>query len=349
MRRAFDLATSNLGSLLRLKTAQHVLKRNGNNIPKCTLTLYEYEASPWCRVVREHLQLLGLPVLIKPCPRQTLFKEGAFDTNAVFRKEAWEIYEQENQNDEKEKEMKMMYQFPLLVDETSSSSSPEIVSESSTIIRHLWEKYSDNVIEERPSVDLKLNSNGLPFFVRFPLLSAPSAVRPFPHCGLFQLPSSFHAPQVNTTSTTKEPLKPLVFRGKEGCPESRLVRERLCSLLIPYYNHPNTREHDTIIQLEDPNGGSSLSLFKTLDDAMAHLDTKYGTATKEQQLLQDGQTGVASSFHISSTPSLLRVFQKIPQTNNLGRSGWFGDAAKSAMTKGSKYFVDPTIGYQTPK
>jgi len=109
------------------------------------------------------LQLLGLPVLIKPCPRQTLFKEGAFDTNAVFRKEAWEIYEQENQNDEKE--MKMTYQFPLLVDETSSSSSPEIVSESSTIIRHLWEKYSDNVIEERPSVDLKLNSNGLPFFV----------------------------------------------------------------------------------------------------------------------------------------------------------------------------------------
>ena len=378
MRRSFDRITSTLGSLLRLNTGRTVLQRSADDIPTVHLTLYEYEASPWCRLVREHLTLLGLPVLVKPCPRQTLLKEGAFDERSRYRKEAWNVYldaiaeekqsldesevEKEKEK-EKEKEVVYQYQFPILVDATTSSSSPKILFESSNIIHHLWENYSDTVIEDRPSVDIKLNSDGLPFFVRFPLLSGPSALRPFPHCGLLQLPSSFNDNEdmSEDKGSSNRLHQPLTLHGKEGDPMTRLVREKLCSLCISYYSIPmltinsvaTATEVDEVDEVEveasknsvhavpedkfllhDPNprittgvsqknggGGEGMS-FTTLDDAMRHLEETYG--------VEEGQY----------YPML---WSKVGD-NNLGRSGWFGDAASSAMRKGGKYFVHPLIG-----
>ena len=46
------------------------------------LILYEYEASPYCRRVRETLCVLGLRALILPCPRETLRLEGAYGSLA---------------------------------------------------------------------------------------------------------------------------------------------------------------------------------------------------------------------------------------------------------------------------
>ena len=55
MRRAFDVATSRGASLLRLGLAREPAPRVGGGAPPDhSLTLYEYEASPWCRLVREH-------------------------------------------------------------------------------------------------------------------------------------------------------------------------------------------------------------------------------------------------------------------------------------------------------
>ena len=333
MRRSFDLLTSTVGSKLRFNTGQHILTRS-STIPKTNLTLYEYEASPWCRLVREHLNLLGLPVLIKPTPRQTLLTEGAFDKQSKYRHEAWTLIQQNQQF----KENRGIFQFPLLLDNTETNEN-KLIYESSSIISHLWTHYSENVIENRPSNDSLLNSNGLPFFLRFPLLSAPSVLRPFPHCGLFQLPSTFNQNKTH---------RPLVLKALEGCPQARLIREKLSSMCIVYYNVPCGKVG--AFQLIDSNKTNITStsimnsktekedeetkyekagvLCTTLDSVFKHLDTEYSSTSSS-----------------SSLTSTLKLYgNKMNEEDNLGRSGWFGDAARNAMTKGTDYFVHPDIG-----
>jgi len=65
--------------------------------------------------VREHATILGLAMRIRPCPRQTLFLEGAFDISSRFWPEAMTYLKRYCDTDE--------LTFPLLVDETDAGGT----------------------------------------------------------------------------------------------------------------------------------------------------------------------------------------------------------------------------------
>ena len=186
--------------------------------PAPELILYEYEASPYCRRVRETLCVLGLPALIKPCPRETLQREGAYSRHARNKPE---ILSQGGR-----------LLFPFLVDATAGVQ----LNESREIVEHLWRTYGGDVIE-RPASDTWLNSIvdppglppsrvRLPRPVDFALLALPSAVRAWPSAGLM------------AASASKPAEAPLVLHGHEHCEGTRLVRELLCQLELEYRSVP---------------------------------------------------------------------------------------------------------------
>lgn len=86
--------------------------------PEKLLKLYEYEASPYCRRVREVLTLLNLDVEIYPCPRG----------GKRFRKDVLELGGKA--------------QFPFLVDDNTGDK----LYESKEIIAHLFKHYSNKGI-----------------------------------------------------------------------------------------------------------------------------------------------------------------------------------------------------------
>jgi glutathione S-transferase len=109
--RMLDVGTSTLATVARLvygEVAGSVGRR-----PEKPLELYEYEASPYCRKVREALTVLDLEVMVYPCPR------GA----PRFR----EIV----------KERGGKYQFPYFVDPNRHVE----LYESDEINRYLFETY----------------------------------------------------------------------------------------------------------------------------------------------------------------------------------------------------------------
>ena len=181
--------------------------RGGTALPRTAppptpqLVLYEYEASPWCRLVREHTTHLGLSVTVKPAPRETLLAEGAFSKASRYRGEAlgW-LHASDGVVQEDGGFGSDGLQFPILVDATGASTNgaldgaapgvaPVVLSESKAIISHLWRKYGDGVV--RPPMDKILSGERLPFVVRFASLAGPSGMRPFPSCGLLRTPSAF--------------------------------------------------------------------------------------------------------------------------------------------------------------
>ncbi len=67
MLRAFDVTTSILATVSRLGYADRVGALGAR--PRKTLELYEFEACPFCRKVREALTVLDLEATIYPCPK----------------------------------------------------------------------------------------------------------------------------------------------------------------------------------------------------------------------------------------------------------------------------------------
>ena len=88
---------SKLNSSLRLYNGSVAISRGKTSkIPPHKLELYEYEASPWCKRVRETVNILDLKVRIKPCPRETFRVEGGYSNNiSINRKELAEKYGRE--------------------------------------------------------------------------------------------------------------------------------------------------------------------------------------------------------------------------------------------------------------
>ena len=67
LRRAFDLATSFGVSAARLGSGMSVAATGKR--PTEPLALYEFEACPFCRKVRETLSVLDLDAMVYPCPK----------------------------------------------------------------------------------------------------------------------------------------------------------------------------------------------------------------------------------------------------------------------------------------
>jgi glutathione S-transferase len=176
-----DLGTSVLATL----------SRGGSGIwvgplgprPKQPLHLYEFEACPFCRKVREALTILDLEVMVYPCPK------GGNRYRSVVQ----------------EKGGRLM--FPYLVDPNTGQA----MYESSDIIRYLFTTYGEGKVPVTLDNPLVMVSAGLATLAR---LNKGQQVRP-----------------------SRMPEKPLELWSFESSPFSRMVRETLCELELPYLLH----------------------------------------------------------------------------------------------------------------
>ena len=166
--------------------------------------------------------------------------EGAFSAHAVHKVKA--------------KELGGEILFPKMHD----VSKGVVMNQSADICDYLWQEYGHNVTK-RPATDKLLNGGKLPSLINFALLTAPSGLRFLPSHGLFAAPS-------------KQPVEPLVLEGCEPDADSRLAREVLCCLQLPYYSAQKYGG----ARLTDPNvGNGEGAVIEGGEKIVQHLDTEY--------------------------------------------------------------------------
>lgn len=229
MFRPLDVASSTLITLGRLGTGHRVGPLGPR--PERLLELYEFEACPFCRKVREALSILDLDARVRPCPKN----------GPTYR--PWV------------KERGGKAQFPYLVDPNRDRA----MYESDDIVAYLFAEYGDG------EVPLALRAG--------PLTDASSTIS-----GLARLGAG------GWYRRARAPGRPLELFSFEASPFSRLVREALCELEIPYdlRNVARGSEKREAFQkrsgkmqvpwLSDPNTGTEL--FES-DDIVAYLNETY--------------------------------------------------------------------------
>jgi glutathione S-transferase len=228
--RTLDIASSLAATLARLGAGTRVGPLGAR--PERPLELYDFEACPFCRKVREALCALDLEVLVYPCP-----KGGSRFRPAVRERGGKE-------------------QFPFLVDPNSGKA----MYESNEIVRYLFERYG----------------NG-----RVPFLYAGGPL----HDGTAMLASALRPGLGMRAEPSRAPAQPLELWSFEGSPFCRLVRERLCSLEIPYRLHnvgkgsPGRPAFERrsgrmmVPYLADPN--TQVEMFESAD-IVRYLEATYG-------------------------------------------------------------------------
>lgn len=167
--------------------------------PEKMLQLYEFEACPYCRRVRQVLTMLNLDYEVYPCPKQgTLFRP-------------------------KVKELTGKAQFPFLVDPNTDTK----LLESDAIIDYLFRTYgkkgkgTPRKWQNLPQRDVKGS-----------LISVLNLLR------------GMHADNVNSirVNAGRHPEKLLELYSFDMSPFSRVVRERLTELEIPYITRNVAKE-----------------------------------------------------------------------------------------------------------
>lgn len=190
MTRALELVTSTAASVVRLGMGDKIGALGPR--PAQPLLLWEFEACPFCRKVREAISILDLDVLVHPCP-----KDGErFRSDVVTRGGR--------------------AQFPYLVDPNDADHA---LYESDAIIAHLFARYGAG----KAPLGLRLGP------ITTATASLASALRVH---GIRARPSGMRA------RPSRTPAQPLELWGYEASPGTRLVRERLCELELPYLLHP---------------------------------------------------------------------------------------------------------------
>jgi glutathione S-transferase len=158
--------------------------------PALPLKLFEFEACPHCRSVREALTALHLDAVIQPCPKGgTRFRPVAERLGGKT-------------------------QFPLLDDPNTGT----ILYESADIIAYLFRTYGGRDVPSTYRV---------------------TALRPLAG----GLASAVRGMGGMRARSSRSPGQLLELWSFEGSPYSRLVRERLCELEIPYVLHNLGKEH----------------------------------------------------------------------------------------------------------
>ena len=229
--RALDLAGSFAVSALRAGAGLSVCELGAR--PEKLLELYEFEACPFCRKVREALSLLDLAAAVYPCP-----KRGE-RYRPVVRERGGKL------------------QFPYLVDPGAGVE----LYESDAIVRHLFDRYGAGSppasLALGPLTDLAVSLAGLPRAARGAFVRA-----------------------------SRMPEQRLELWSFEASPFSRLVRERLCELELPYTLHnvaqgsPGReafREQAGQVQvpwLRDPN--TDVAMFESAD-IVDYLEQTYAS------------------------------------------------------------------------
>jgi glutathione S-transferase len=229
MMRALDVATSLGATLARAGSGMQVGVLGAR--PEQTLQLYEFEACPFCRKVREALSVLDLDADVFPCPKQ-----GPRFRQEVIRRGG-------------------KAQFPWLVDPNTGVE----MYESDAIVHYLFERYGDG---------------NVPLPLALGVLTNLSA----------QLASVWRAGNGTFYVTARPPEKPLELWSFEASPFSRLVREKLCVLELPYRLHNVARgspKREAFVArsgkmmvpyLADPNTG--VEMFESAD-IVRYLERNY--------------------------------------------------------------------------
>lgn len=191
--------------------------------PAKPIRLYDFEASPYCRRVREVLTLLNLDAEIYPCPKK----------GSRFRPQVQALAGKT--------------QFPFLIDDNTGVK----LLESQAIIDYLFLTYGKNGRTPQKFQNLPK----LP--LRSYLVTIAGGIR-----GLKAAPA-------NVKKAAPDQL--LELWSFEGSPYSRLVRERLCELELPYRLHNVAKERwqdmgPAVFRLKPGkyvpiNGGKRASVF----------------------------------------------------------------------------------------
>jgi glutathione S-transferase len=220
---AWDLATSRAATLLRLGTGRRV-KRAAERRPAVLLELYEFEACPFCRRLREALSTLDLSALIHPCPKQGRFR-------AIVRERGGKE------------------QFPYLSDPNTGVA----MYESADIVRYLVDTYGG-----APPISLgpfSILSGSLASSVRMRGRVARAARHPDKPLVLYGYEPSPYCRLVRETLCELE-LEYQQINVARGSREREAFVARSGKMMVPYLVDPNTGREmfesaDIVRYLED--------------------------------------------------------------------------------------------------
>jgi glutathione S-transferase len=226
--RAFDIASSHAASALRLGAGWFA--RPARRKPDKPVELYEFEACPFCRRVREALSEFDLEAVIFPCPKG----------GTRFRP--------------KVRELGGKVLFPFLADPNTGRS----MYESADIVKYLRETYDAR--------------SALPWLGPLSIVSG-------------SLAAGLRGGRGNRARPSRAPEHPLELWSFEASPYSRLAREALCELELPYVLHNvarrSARREEFVARagkmqvpyLVDPNTGremfESADIVRYLNDTYA--------------------------------------------------------------------------------
>ena len=173
--------------------------------PEKPLILYEFEACPFCRRVREVMTHLNLDFESRPCPKQ----------GHVYRDDL----------QAKLAEMTIdKVQVPFLIDENTGESVPE----SQDIIEYLFKHYSKEGRTPKLFQSNRLRMGGVG------LLNSGAS--------LVSMMRGIKATHPKKNKARGRPDQLLELYGFEASPFCRLVRETLTELEVGYINHNVARE-----------------------------------------------------------------------------------------------------------
>jgi anaphase-promoting complex subunit 7 len=235
-----EVATSGFSSISRLPFGTTVGPGAAarSSEPAQTLQLFEFEACPFCRRVREAITDLDLEVDVFPTPKDSIRHRPAAQ------------------------EQGGKLQFPLLIDPNTSDT----VYESDAIVRHLYQEYGggvDNI--PKGLIRSTLVRGWVPT-----LLRAGRGMSRYEH------------------ARDDAPAQPLQLYDYDANQFSRLVREALCELELPYRRiacgKGSKRRADLqkaagstqVPYLVDPNTGEAI---QDSEQAVRYLFATYASAS----------------------------------------------------------------------
>ncbi len=211
MFRPLDVATSYLASGLRFASGTSVGALGQR--PAVPLEVYEFEACPFCRKVREAMSLLDLDAVIYPCPKG----------GTRFRPRVGELGGRE--------------QFPYVVDRHAGVS----MYESMDIVRHLFKTYGDGRVPASLSVVPVATATGsLASLVRGGKGGrARASTAPAQPLELYSFESSPYCRIAREALCSLE-IPYLLHNVAKGSPRRAAFIERSGKMQVPYLVDPNT-------------------------------------------------------------------------------------------------------------
>ena len=211
MNRSLDIASSFFATLARVPAGMTVGELGPR--PEKPLELYEFEACPYCRKVREALTMLDLEAMIYPCP-----KKGPRFRKQVVAKGG-------------------KAQFPYFVDPNTG----EAMYESDDIIAYLYETYGDGQVPWPLSLG-PLTTLGAGFASAFRLGRGQGyrpARAPKKPLELYSFEISPYCRIARETLCTLE-IPYLLHNVGKGSPSRPAFEKRSGKVMVPYLVDPNT-------------------------------------------------------------------------------------------------------------